>query len=439
MRCSLGKLLGSIGGTFSGPLKNSKSERGGGTIHIQCTEIGSKNNFVKLEISASKLDKKDFLGKSDPYLKFHRINEDGTTTLVHTTEIIMENLDPVWKTQVISLGKLCSNHLDRPFLLECFDWDQHKKHDLIGITTVSIEQIQSGETILPLIHPKKKKKKKNYINSGSVSFNSLEIIEIPSFLDYIMSQTEIEMIVGIDYTSSNGDPTSSLSLHHFKTKPPNEYITAIRLIGDVCAAYDQDGLIPAFGFGASLMDGNVSHCFPINFNEDDPYCKGIAGVLESYSQSFTQLRLSGPTHIAPLIKKVCSLAEKRKDGTKYFVLLIITDGTINDMGATVEAIRGACALPISILIVGVGGADFSNMRLLDDDRNKLRFKRDIVQFLRFRSYANSTLEQMAKDTLAEIPKQLVSYMLQNKIQPSEVAQIKTSLPPSPDSILLQSP
>jgi vacuolar-type H+-ATPase subunit F/Vma7 len=50
---------------------------------------------------------------------------------------------------------------------------------------------------------------------------------------------------------------------------------------------------------------------------------------------------------------------------RYFVLLFITDGIINDLDATISEIIRASALPLSILIVGVGPADFSSMNTLD--------------------------------------------------------------------------
>ena len=37
------------------------------------------------------------------------------------------------------------------------------------------------------------------------------------------------------------------------------------------------------------------------------------------------------------------------------------DGVISDMSRTVDRIVAASKLPLSIVIVGVGGADFSNM------------------------------------------------------------------------------
>ena len=51
----------------------------------------------------------------------------------------------------------------------------------------------------------------------------------------------------------------------------------------------------------------------------------------------------------------------------YHVLLILTDGVISDMDQSRAAIVEASALPMSIIIVGVGGADFDMMEELDSD------------------------------------------------------------------------
>jgi len=47
--------------------------------------------------------------------------------------------------------------------------------------------------------------------------------------------------------------------------------------------------------------------------------------------------------------------------------MIITDGVITDFQATVDQIVRASDLPMSILIVGVGEADFDQMEQLDAD------------------------------------------------------------------------
>ena len=59
------------------------------------------------------------------------------------------------------------------------------------------------------------------------------------------------------------------------------------------------------------------------------------------------------------------------------------------MEQTVDLLVGNCNLPLSIIIVGVGNAEFSNMVRLDGDNGLYNSKgkkaqRDIVQFVPFR-------------------------------------------------------
>lgn len=84
---------------------------------------------------------------------------------------------------------------------------------------------------------------------------------------------------------------------------------------------------------------------------------------------------------------------------QYFILLIITDGEITDLDQTRQAIVNASKLPMSIIIVGVGEADFKAMEFLDGDNGVLKSltgepaARDIVQFVPFRQFRNvSSLE-----------------------------------------------
>lgn len=64
------------------------------------------------------------------------------------------------------------------------------------------------------------------------------------------------------------------------------------------------------------------------------------------------------------------------------------------MDETRSAIVNASRLPMSIIIVGVGNADFDAMEFLDGDDGRLRSQtgeaamRDIVQFVPFRQFQN---------------------------------------------------
>jgi hypothetical protein len=56
----------------------------------------------------------------------------------------------------------------------------------------------------------------------------------------------------------------------------------------------------------------------------------------------------------------------------YHILLILTDGIIHDMPETKNLIVECAKYPLSIIIVGIGNADFSNMVVLDGDDVRLR-------------------------------------------------------------------
>jgi len=55
--------------------------------------------------------------------------------------------------------------------------------------------------------------------------------------------------------------------------------------------------------------------------------------------------------------------------------LILTDGIINDLEKTIDEVVHGSVLPLSIIIVGIGEADFEQMDLLDADDSPLYSKK----------------------------------------------------------------
>uniref|UniRef100_A0A3B4BA48 C2 domain-containing protein n=1 Tax=Periophthalmus magnuspinnatus TaxID=409849 RepID=A0A3B4BA48_9GOBI len=340
-------------------------------------------------------------------------------------QVVKNNLNPVWKKFCVPLQTLCSGDLDRPLRVDCSDHDSDGSHDLIGSFSCSVAALQKMASF-DCIHPEKQKKKKSYKNSGSVHVKN--ILTQYTFLDYVMGGCQINFTVGIDFTGSNGDPRSPQSLHYMSPDGLNQYLTALWSVGQVIQHYDSDKLFPAFGFGAKLPpDYQVAHHdFALNFNPSSPYCQGIEGVVEAYRRVLPQLRLSGPTNFSPIINHVSSIATgaaTNNTASQYFVLLILTDGEITDLDQTRDAIVRSSALPLSIIIVGVGPADFSAMKLLDGDDGILKstsgekVHRDIVQFVPFRDFKEAPMAALAQSVLAEVPSQVVSYFKMRGLEP----------------------
>ncbi|XP_043575525.1 copine-4 [Chiloscyllium punctatum] len=438
MECTLGQIISQR--KLSKSLMKHGNTAGKSSITVIAEELSGNDDYVELTFSARKLDDKDFFSKSDPFLEIFRMNDDGTQQLVHRTEVIMNNLNPMWKTFKVSVNSLCSGDHDRKLKLIVWDWDSNGKHDFIGeftSTFVEMRGAMDGRQVQwECINHKYKVKKKNYKNSGIVILNHCKIHKMHSFLDYIMGGCQIQFTVAIDFTASNGDPRNSCSLHYIHPYQPNEYLKALVAVGEICQDYDSDKMFPAFGFGARIPpDSKVSHDFAINFNEDNPECAGIQGVVEAYQKCLPKIQLYGPTNIAPIIQKVASSASEEmhtKEATQYFILLILTDGVITDMADTRDAIVHASHLPMSVIIVGVGNADFSDMQMLDGDDGILRSPkgepvlRDIVQFVPFRNFKHASPAALAKSVLAEVPNQVVDYYNGKGIPPKCLSDYESS-------------
>jgi len=101
--------------------------------------------------------------------------------------------------------------------------------------------------------------------------------------------------------------------------------------------------------------------------------------------------------------------------------LILTDGIIHDMDSTRDVICEAASLPISIIIIGIGNSDFSNMVELDGDSEPImdkfgkKIERDIVQFVIYEKYKMNP-QELAAEVLYEVPGQVEQYYSLHKFK-----------------------
>jgi len=230
-------------------------------------------------------------------------------------------------------------------------------------------------------------------------------------------------MLAIDFTASNKQPKDPHSLHYMDPNGWNQYQKAIIAVGEILDKYNTDKMFATYGFGGKLPSGQVSHAFALNGNAQNPRVRGVNGILEAYSHALTNVELYGPTNFKDVISTSEAAAKGiRPPGSKYYVLLIITDGEITDMDQTIDAIIDASGMPLSIIIVGVGQADFASMHRLDSDDHLLtspmtgkKAQRDIVQFVAFRDLHGdgSALARVNPDSIAFNPQPQPSPHLRN--------------------------
>ncbi|KAJ0018972.1 hypothetical protein Pint_09653 [Pistacia integerrima] len=131
------------------------------------------------------------------------------------------------------------------------------------------------------------------------------------------------LIVGIDFTKSN-EWTGARSFHHKSLHhlgaSPNPYEQAISIIGKTLSAFDEDNLLPCYGFGdATTHDQEIFSSYP-----DDSPCNGFEEVLRRYKEIVPHIILAGPTSFAPIIEAAIRIVDN--SGGQYHVLMIIADG-----------------------------------------------------------------------------------------------------------------
>ena len=204
------------------------------------------------------------------------------------------------------------------------------------------------------------------------------------------------LICAIDFTASNktagADTFGGLSLHTLDHPGGNPYESALSIIGKTLSSFDDDNLIPAFGFG-----DQTSKSFGTRPLGEAP-CRGFEGVLSEYRKALQRgIVLSGPTSFAPVIRKAIDLV--KASGNELHVLLIIADGQVSEAldckRETINAIVEASRVPLSIVIVGVGDGPFDQMAAFDDQLPERRF--DNLQFVDFQPFQAALAAEPSKE------------------------------------------
>ncbi|XP_049401412.1 protein BONZAI 3 isoform X3 [Solanum stenotomum] len=409
-----------------------------GKLTVLAEETVTSRTAVEMTLRCTNLENKDLFSKSDPFLRISRIVETGGSVPICKTEVVDNNLNTIWRPVCLTMQQFVNK--DNPLVIECFDFNNSGNHVLIGKlqkTVADLEILHKSRVGANFTSPPSGFRGNEKVLKGQLFVEGYAEKQLYSFLDYISNGFELSFMVAVDFTASNGDPRSPDSLHYIDPSGRlNAYQRAIMEVGDVIQFYDSDKHFPAWGFGARAYSGTVSHCFNLAGSPGAVEVEGVAGIMSAYASALQNFTLSGPTLFGHVVNKAAEIAVEslKYNQRKYFVLLIITDGVITDMLETKDALVRASDLPLSVLIVGVGNADFTQMEILDaDNGHRLESStgrvatRDIVQFVPMQEVHSGQIS-VVQALLEELPGQFLTYMRCRDIRPHNISAPQTSAP-----------
>lgn len=105
----------------------------------------------------------------------------------------------------------------------------------------------------------------------------------------------------------------------------------------------------------------------------------------------------------------------------YTILLILTAGNIENVKETKQQLIEASSEPLSVVIVGIGEADFKGMTFLDEHDPTTEDGRDITKFVRFNDY--KSFNALTEAVLDEIPDQLVDHFFDRGLMPGQAEEL----------------
>ncbi|OMJ89865.1 hypothetical protein SteCoe_7849 [Stentor coeruleus] len=365
-------------------------------IHIKLRETNQEPKKFAFGISGQDLEEMDFGGGSDPYIiiKFRDVPDHE----VYRTEIIKKNINPSWRLFMLTNKQLRFNNPSEFLTIECWDYDFGRRDDFIGSADVTIEQILSPRYYFDISSE----------NNPKAGIIKIECMPMLSTLSYLRNGLQFNFTFAIDFSSRTEN------LHDINT--PFSYISALGKLSSAFEPFENDNIFFLYGFGVKHENQDITkHCFALNGNDNSAHTLGSRGLIVDYVNSKISRKSSKEACLHEVIEKTMRNSNCGNGELKYNILIILTNGEIQNINLTKNAIVDATMLPMSIVIFGMGNSRFSDMKNLtewqnlksSDDSTKYAL-RNIVQFFSYNN-ESSNLEYSTNAMMNRIFQEFEEY------------------------------
>uniref|UniRef100_A0A8L8KDH6 Copine domain-containing protein n=1 Tax=Heligmosomoides polygyrus TaxID=6339 RepID=A0A8L8KDH6_HELPZ len=391
-------------------------------------QMPEKEQPIIVQLHGRSIDKKDMIwDETGVFFRVFRLEEgkdEDELVLLYESEAIKNHSHPQWAEFQLGTQDAADN---RNRLLEV--WVMYRDVDgsegFIGKFLTTYAKMKYGpgpDNVYAIINEKKQHEKKNYENSGRMELVKFTDVSFFSFLDYIVSGTQLHYEVAINFASESSPNICD------QQRFDADVQMAIRAIGGILKDYTPNRLFAAFGLGAKTPPTfQEAHEFHLNFNID-PICRGLDGVVDAYRKAQAVVTPMRTAKFAPIVSYATKLSHRSGfRGLHYHVLAIFTRGIPTDMKELSTAVAGAADAPLSIVILGVGSADFSPLIKLASKRKE--GARTCLQFIALDDILESgdsgseNRSRIAQKALQAIPEQMTDFMHSSNIAAKPPIQV----------------
>lgn len=445
---TLGELMGAGGCTIARPLGSGKAFTVlTGQEIIETREVlefrfagqdlgvldrTKKNKILAAKDTVSNIKKSalDKFDAPDPYFCLEQLNEeDQSWSVVWKSEVIMDTKFPTWNVARLPLQLLCQDddpHKDLKITI--WEWNRFTAHELVGYVMTSVnELVTKAKRGIPVLDVMVDKKKifggVKPIKAGSLKVLKSRIHHIPSMLQYLSGGCELDLMVAIDCTLNNGNPSQQDGLHYSSESWLNDYQAILFKIGSVFDSYEGQDFV-LWGYGAKTPAGQQSY-----FSMGEKL-KGANDLVKAYDRTFSptnrnRLTMEKNAELRHIIQNAMSRAVKASESNRqcYSTLVILSTGCVSDIRESIEAICQAEDTPLSIVVIGIGQGDMTPINELaggEDGQlfhqNGVKVQRQIVNFVALDDFHGNTRECVS-EALHEVPEQFVQHFVNSGVQP----------------------
>jgi len=289
VQMEIGEILGSKGNV------KAKSLSKGGFVIARLDEVHGSGS-MRLQVSGGELNMKGSFRKQKSLEYFYQMSRKhlghngAQWCVVHRSKQLGNDSTLEWDETLIDLSVLCGNDLNRPILLEIFNYKRNGKHVVIGRSettvpgimdaarklskfTLFLDEQETGNISFPAVElldadddTQSSLSRRSYDaipryrggpsvtidapQDGPIEteeepsvFDAQDVLDPPksekaTFFDYMKGGCEFSLKIAIDFTGSNGDPREPGSLHYLSPDgAQNDYEKAIQAIGEILLAY----------------------------------------------------------------------------------------------------------------------------------------------------------------------------------------------------------